>query len=703
MGNFRQPNAGSQHSSEGGSPSPRGNSTSTSGKKPTNKASVGWTNLRKGRRKKPVPMVELSSDTDFEEMPVTQTPKVVVIERDADRPIRQDKNEVEVVLFNAISDTEEESINVQKTTGKEKKATRIASRRNNNNVEPVTPIVINGSNMKTKNHQSNSNAEESSQTMNGGRNGSEWGRDSDEDSYVTLFIPKDSNIETAQNNKKKRKRDDDEDASRSSTDFEVVAECINEPQKPTSSSRVNKNSSSSENENADSDSSEESSSQELITTRSRSSSRKRKTLPAKRSNAKRSRFEAEKKKTKVVKKKSTKRATRQTSRGSKIVESETDEDKDCSKNSSRHSSSESDEEISSSRKSLCTRRSTRQSIPKKLDKKEKIRQDAFEKLRKKRETQAKRPKRKSPVREVVSSSEEEDSDSDGNYSPVPIVSNSSEEGTDFDGDGSTPSSSSVTSAGETDEEPDLEIGGSEGEKDLPNSEEASEGNGDTYTEVASCSSSSDEEPPSDGQNDTRCILCKNLKTAAANIEGRAKRNNPRDWCKCGECKIFARSVGDYDLVCCREIKAVKDFLNEELEDKNVCITNHPRFEADVLKNEGYARSISKHKEPYSYWQRSYWQEHDDRHSSRRVGVLSATTATEGFKRAPKVEKTWKSFSSYKYWIFDKLGVSDSRQMVIPACVKAKVFDKFGTQSNFVPFHPPTVCPCKKHCGPASSY
>jgi len=141
-------------------------------------------------------------------------------------------------------------------------------------------------------------------------------------------------------------------------------------------------------------------------------------------------------------------------------------------------------------------------------------------------------------------------------------------------------------------------------------------------------------------------------------------------------------------------------VKEELEGKNVCITNHPRFDQDVLKNEGYARAISKHREPLKFWQKSYWQEHDDRHSSRRENVQLATRATKSFKYASKEVKTWKSFSSFKHWIFDKLSNNDSRQLVIPACVKAKVYAKFGTLSEFHSFRSRLVCPIGVHCRPA---
>lgn len=149
---------------------------------------------------------------------------------------------------------------------------------------------------------------------------------------------------------------------------------------------------------------------------------------------------------------------------------------------------------------------------------------AFEKLREKRERMANKPKRLSPIRSVKTENENEDSvDDESSYtsgsSPCPIVDNSSAESSNFDS--STPSSSSVTSDAETEEEVDLEIGGSEGEKDLPQETPSQDNSSDSDGPVKSCSSTSEDEAPDDGQNDDRCILCKNL-GSKLNLLGRAR-------------------------------------------------------------------------------------------------------------------------------------------------------------------------------------
>ncbi|CAL8109536.1 unnamed protein product [Orchesella dallaii] len=706
MGNFRRSNQNSRKSNQNGNGSTHPRKTNSRSKTTGDKnEKVGWTNLRQGRSasKKAAPVVELSSDTDFEEPRDAENPQVIHVDSDDEESHgATDDIASTVVIVNVSDDAEEEETHQEAANSSS--PTDNAQRSEQN----VSSLI----------------AEDSRNVNQDDNAGDEWGRDSDDQaSYVTFFNPKTSLLQA---NKDGENEDEGiDDTAPSDSDFEPTPAVNVEGESSLSNSHDSINAESNEDlEESDfevelaseiSSSSQsgsqrgQSSSPEVLTSRLRS--KRKRTIVNKAStsgsNTKRMRLDTKKKKTTTAPKakaKSNKRVTRRTSRQSKqSKEKDTDE---SSNSSSQSSNSESEEEIrNSSRKRLRTRQSKRQITPKKLTALQQKQKDAFEQLRMIRANNANKPKRKSPVRQTNSSDENEDdgSSDDSSYtsgpSPVPIVSNSSDDGTDFDDDGSTPSSSSVTSSGETDEEPDLEIGGSDGEKDLPNDEEVDENKEEK--DVASCSSSSDEEPPLDNQNDQRCILCKNLQSAK--IVGRAKYNiDPQDWCKCGECVKFSPNVRDYDLVCCRELKTVKDFLKEELEDKNVCITKHPRFDSDVLKNEGFARSISKHKLPANSWNKSYWQDHDDRYTSRRTRVGCAARATTAFERSNMVDKTWKSFSSYKYWIFDKLNDNDSRQMVIPACVKAKIYDTFRTSSQFIPYRARMICPHAQHCRPAST-
>lgn len=177
------------------------------------------------------------------------------------------------------------------------------------------------------------------------------------------------------------------------------------------------------------------------------------------------------------------------------------------------------------------RRSTRLST-KKIEK-----DAAFDRLIKLRNEKMNKPKRATPPPDPsakkVSSESEEESSSSG-WSPCPVVSDASDIASNFSGSTSTPSSSSVTSGAETDEEPDLGSG-SEGEQDLaPESSQSnkklSENDDDDEQEEDKepASSSSDDGEPDDGQNDQRCDLCKNL--GEADFEGRTKfRGKPELW------------------------------------------------------------------------------------------------------------------------------------------------------------------------------
>lgn len=158
--------------------------------------------------------------------------------------------------------------------------------------------------------------------------------------------------------------------------------------------------------------------------------------------------------------------------------------------------------------------------------------------------------------------------------------------------------------------------------------------------------------------------------------------------------MFCNYVGDYDLVCCREIKTVVAFLDDELEEENVCVTKHPRFQFDVLKNEGYARSVSKHREAKrrqgggcgDFWE-NYTCGKADQKLADRV-KLKFLTASDS-------EKMWKSCTSYLCWIFDDL---EGERMVIPACVKSKIYEKFNVSRSYIrSFRMKTVCPTGHHC------
>lgn len=168
-------------------------------------------------------------------------------------------------------------------------------------------------------------------------------------------------------------------------------------------------------------------------------------------------------------------------------------------------------------------------------------------------------------------------------------------------------------------------------------------------------------------------------------------------CKCGECALVSSRCGNYDLVCCREIKGVVDFLNEELDDSDVCVTKHSRFELDVLKNEAYARAMSKHQVARRY-DGNYYGNFYERYSCKPNQRL-AEQAKADFEHADRYGKFSKSITSYLFWIFDKLG-RDAGQMVIPACVHRKILERYPISGyRFSPFYASYDCGIgdRRHC------
>lgn len=162
-------------------------------------------------------------------------------------------------------------------------------------------------------------------------------------------------------------------------------------------------------------------------------------------------------------------------------------------------------------------------------------------------------------------------------------------------------------------------------------------------------------------------------------------------CKCGECSVLSIYAGDYDLICCKEIEKVAGFIEEEIDDE--CVTKHPRFNEDVLKNHGYARAISKHCNMGLYqgggpnlFEYSYSRNAERERKKNR--------ALAEFKTSSFESKYWQCLRSFKYWIFD----CERDQMVIPACVHHKILDTyFIPEERFIKFSAKSKCPTGRHC------
>lgn len=137
-----------------------------------------------------------------------------------------------------------------------------------------------------------------------------------------------------------------------------------------------------------------------------------------------------------------------------------------------------------------------------------------------------------------------------------------------------------------------------------------------------------------------------------------------------------------------------DFLKDELEDYGICITKHPRFDRDVLRNEGFARSISKHQEPRRFGGHSaanFWESY----SCGKPDYRRHENALQNFQASSQWGKATKSASSYLYWIFDQV---ERGQMLIPACVQGKIRKKFKIpDDNFYNFCTKFKCPNGRHC------
>ncbi|CAG7838165.1 unnamed protein product [Allacma fusca] len=195
---------------------------------------------------------------------------------------------------------------------------------------------------------------------------------------------------------------------------------------------------------------------------------------------------------------------------------------------------------------------------------------------------------------------------------------------------------------------------SESSKGVIEFESSSESDGDA-TEKSYTSSENEE--VDDGDLKRECILCRNLGKRDFRFR---TRTNSTDWCRCGECRIIGR-MRDYDRICCREIKDVTEFLDEEMDDatkKHLCITSHPRFEIDVLQFQALQRT-------------HYYR-------------------TNHYGNTPGYMASW----SFIRWIWNKLGWGN--RMVIPSCVSSKIKEKFGSD-GVACYAAVSVCETARHC------
>jgi len=148
-------------------------------------------------------------------------------------------------------------------------------------------------------------------------------------------------------------------------------------------------------------------------------------------------------------------------------------------------------------------------------------------------------------------------------------------------------------------------------------------------------------------------------------------------CECGKCKVVSPKMQNYDRICCLEIKGVVDFMEDELNDSVQCITQHPRFEKDVLEYEGYLRLLRTSK-----------------------GSTDDSTAFElrKFKKATDNQKVFMCRYSFIRWIFNRIGWDHG--MVVPACVVRKIRKKCMPSAGplyFDSFVPKKTCKYGKHC------